>query len=183
MGDSDFKNCTLFNMTIQILFMKFTSKLLLLPFLSLLMASLVILTCFGSELDSKLRNDTITESNLGESSPIDLETKPSTDNLSSALETEENKGVLIVKVITLNGEMGRNSSSDFTVNIHANDPVPDVFKGNSSGTMVKLSMGMYSVTISSIPNYNSSFSSDCNGGIMKVEKKNCNIIMTYTKSN
>jgi len=146
------------------------------------MASLVTLTCFGSELNSKLKNDISSGSNFGESNPIDLETKPSTDNVSSALETEENKGVIIVKVITLNGEMGRNFSSDFTVNIHANDPVPDVFKGNSSGTMVKLSMGMYSVTISTTPNYNSSFSSDCNGGIMKVEKKDCNIVMTYTKS-
>ena len=89
---------------------------------------------------------------------------------------------MIVKVTTLNGENGRNVSSDFTVNIHANDPIPDTFKGNASGTTVKLSMGMYSVTISAIPNYNSSFSSDCNGGIMKVETKDCNIIMTYIKS-
>jgi len=43
-------------------------------------------------------------------------------------------------------------------------------------------MGMYSVTTSSIPNYNTSFSSDCNGGIMKVETKNCNIVMTYSKT-
>lgn len=162
--------------------MKLISKLLLLPVLTLLTASLVTLTCFGSELDPKIRNETSTGSNFSESSPNTLETKPSTDNSSSSLKTEENKGVIIVKVITLNGEMGRNFSSDFTVNIHANDPNPDTFKGNSSGTMVKLSMGMYSVTISTIPNYNSSFSSDCNGGIMKVEKKNCNIVMTYDKS-
>ena len=146
------------------------------------MTSLVTLTCFGSELDSKLRNDTSTGANFSKTNQIDLESKRSTDNSSSVLGTEENKGVLIVKVTTLNGEHGRNFSSDFTVNIHANDPVPDVFKGNSSGTVVKLSMGMYSVTISSIPNYNSSFSSDCNGGIMKVETKDCNIVMTYFKT-
>ena len=164
--------------------MKFTSKLFLLPFLSVLMTSLVTLTCFGSELDSKLRNDTSTGANFSKTNPnqIDLESKRSTDNSSSALGTAENKGVMIVKVTTLNGENGRNFSSDFTVNIHANDPIPDTFKGNASGTTVKLSMGMYSVTISSIPNYNSSFSSDCNGGIMKVETKDCNIVMTYIKS-
>ena len=164
--------------------MKFTSKLFLLPFLSVLMTSLVTLTCFGSELDSNLRNDTSTGANFINPNPnqIDLENKRSTDNSSSALGTEENKGVMIVKVTTLNGENGRNFSSDFTVNIHANDPIPDTFKGNASGTTVKLSMGMYSVTISSIPNYNSSFSSDCNGGIMKVETKDCNIVMTYIKS-
>ena len=146
------------------------------------MTSLVTLTCFGSELDSKLRNDTTTGANFSKTNQIDLESKRSTDNSSSVLGTEENKGVLKVKVTTLNGEQGRNFSSDFTVNIHANAPVPDVFKGNSSGTVVKLSMGMYSVTISSIPNYNSSFSSDCNGGIMKVETKDCNIVMTHFKT-
>ena len=153
--------------------MKFTSKLFLLPFLSVLMTSLVTLTCFGSELDSNLRNDTSTGANFINTNPnqIDQESKRSTDNSSSALGTVENKGVMMVKVTTLNWENGKNVSSDFTVNIHANDPIPDTFKGNASGTTAKLSMGMYSVTISDIPNYNSSFSSDCNGGIMKVETK------------
>jgi len=146
------------------------------------MTSLFTLTCFGSELDSKLSNDTYTGTNFSKTSQIELTSKGSINNSSSALGKEESKGALIVKVTTLNGGQGRNFSSDFIVNIHANDPVPDVFKGNSSGTMVKLSMGMYSATISSIPNYNSSFSSDCNGGIMKVETKDCNIIMTYIKS-
>jgi hypothetical protein len=169
-------------MAIQSSSMKFTSKLFLLPFLSVLVTSLVTLTCFGFELDSKLRNDTATGANFSKTNQIDLESKHSTVNSSSALGTEENKGILIVKVTTLNGEHGRNFSSDFTVNIHANDPVPDTFKGNPSGTVVKLSMGMYSVTTSPIPHYNSSYSSDCNGGIMKVETKDCNIVMTYSKS-
>jgi hypothetical protein len=146
------------------------------------MTSPLTLTCFGFELDSKSRKDTSTGTNFSKTNQIDLAGKRGIDNSSSTLGTEESKGVLIVKVTTLNGEQGRNFSSDFTVNIHANDPVPDVFKGNVSGTVVKLSMGMYSVTISSIPNYNSSFSSDCNGGIMKVETKNCNIVMTYFKT-
>lgn len=162
--------------------MKFTSKLFLLPLLSVLVTSLVTLTCFGSELDSKLRNDTYTGANFIKTYQIDLENKHSPDNSSSVLGTDENRGVIIVKVTTLNGEHGRNVSSDFIVNIHANDPVPDTFKGNASGTTVKLSMGMYGVTISSIPHYNSSFSSDCNGGIMKVETKDCKIVMTYIKS-
>lgn len=99
------------------------------------------------------------------------------------LTSDTNKGTLIVNITTVNGnEEGNNKSSDFTVNIHANDPIPATFKGNSSGTAVKLSMGMYSVTISSIPNYNSSLSSDCTGGIMKVETKICNIVNTYSYS-
>ena len=51
---------------------------------------------------------------------------------------------------------GNKSSQDFKVNIHANDPIPSSFDGNSSGTTVKLGMGMYSITESSIPGYISS---------------------------
>ncbi|WP_148687540.1 hypothetical protein [Candidatus Nitrosocosmicus hydrocola] len=98
------------------------------------------------------------------------------------LSGDEDKGLLIVKVTTLNGKMGINTSSDFVVNIHANDPAPASFKGGSE-TLVKLSMGMYSVTTSAIPNYNSSFSGDCTGGIMKVETKICTIVNTYTNNN
>ncbi|MDN5868981.1 MAG: hypothetical protein L0H55_16475 [Candidatus Nitrosocosmicus sp.] len=162
--------------------MKFTSKLFLLPFLPVLVASLLTLTCFGIESDSKLTYDTSAVANFSQTNQINLESKRSSDNSSLALGTEEKKGVLIMKVTTFNGENGRNFSSDFTVNIHANDPVPDTFKGNTSGTVVKLSMGMYSVTTSSIPYYNSSYSNDCNGGIMTVETKDCKIVMTHSKS-
>ena len=101
---------------------------------------------------------------------------------SSALNLDKNKGVLIVKVTTINGDKGINKSSDFTVNVHANNPVPAIFKGNSSGTVVELPMGMYSVTTSSIANYNSSLSSDCAGGIMEVETVICDITNTFINS-
>ena len=67
-------------MIIQIQFMKSTSKLFLLPFLPVLMISLVTLTCFGSELDSKLGNDTATVANFSNTNQIDLESKRGTDN-------------------------------------------------------------------------------------------------------
>jgi hypothetical protein len=101
----------------------------------------------------------------------------------TAISSDTNKGTLIVNMTTVNGDKGKNNSSDFTVYIHANDPIPATFKGNSSGTMVKLSMGMYSVTTSSVTNYNSSLSNDCTGGIMKVETKICNIVNTYSYPN
>ena len=100
-----------------------------------------------------------------------------------AISSDANKGTLIVNMTTVNGDKGKNNSSDFTVYIHANDPIPATFKGNSSGTVVKLSMGMYSVTTSSVTNYNSSLSNDCTGGIMKVETKICNIVNTYSYPN
>jgi hypothetical protein len=101
----------------------------------------------------------------------------------TAISSDTNKGTLIVNMTTVNGDKGKNNSSDFTVYIHANDPIPATFKGNSSGTVVKLSMGMYSVTTSSVTNYNSSLSNDCTGGIMKVETKICNIVNTYSYPN
>jgi hypothetical protein len=101
----------------------------------------------------------------------------------TAISSDTNKGTLIVNMTTVNGDKGKNNSSDFTVYIHANDPIPATFKGNSSGTVVKLSMGMYSVTTSSVTNYNSSLSGDCTGGIMKVETKICNIVNTYSSPN
>lgn len=94
----------------------------------------------------------------------------------------KDKGTLLVNVTTINGELGKNTSSDFLVKVHGNDPVPPVFKGNPKGTIVELAMGMYSITLSSIPNYNSSFSGDCSGGIMQIETKVCNITNTYFKS-
>src|SRR5918993_1992741 len=101
----------------------------------------------------------------------------------TAISSDTNKGTLIVNMTTVNGDKGKNNSSDFTVYIHANDPIPATFKGNSSGTVVKLSMGMYSVTTSSVTNYNSSLSNDCTGGIMKVDTKICNIVNTYSSPN
>ena len=101
---------------------------------------------------------------------------------SSLSNPDNNKGVLIVKVTTVNGNEGMNKSSDFTINIHANNPIPSTFKGNSSGTLVELSMGMYSVTTSSIASYNTSLSGDCTGGIMEVETVNCDIKNIYNNS-
>jgi hypothetical protein len=101
----------------------------------------------------------------------------------TAISSDTNKGTLIVNMTTVNGDKGKNNSSDFTVYIHGNDPIPATFKGNSSGTVVKLSMGMYSITTSSVTNYNSSLSNDCTGGIMKVETKICNIVNTYSSPN
>ena len=42
-------------------------------------------------------------------------------------------------------------------------------------------MGMYSVTESGPPNYNSSYSMDCSGAAMSVKTIKCEIINTYIK--
>jgi hypothetical protein len=163
--------------------MKFICSLFLILSVFITTGSNTALSCFGSILDSNSSNYTADESISNLSNQTDKEGKFNNNTLPAILFTDEDndKGSLIVNVTTLNGKMGTNLSSDFIVNIHANDPVPASFKGDSE-TLVKLSMGMYSVTISSLPNYDSSFSGDCTGGIMKVETKICNIVNTYVNN-
>src|SRR4051812_3995409 len=54
-------------------------------------------------------------------------------------------GLLNVITTVDNKNIGNKSPSDFTITVHANDPYPSSFSGNSSGTKVKLGMGMYSI--------------------------------------
>ncbi|HET7285205.1 MAG TPA: hypothetical protein VFI70_11010, partial [Nitrososphaeraceae archaeon] len=42
-------------------------------------------------------------------------------------------------------------------------------------------MGMYSVTETSLPGYNSTLSDDCSGGIMSVQTKKCMITNFYSQ--
>ena len=92
------------------------------------------------------------------------------------------QGTLIVTTKVIN-EGGGNSKqpSDFIIKIHGNNPSPSSFPGNSSGTIVKLDMGMYSVTESGSSDYNATSSMDCSGAIMSVEAVKCDITNTYVK--
>jgi Prealbumin-like fold domain len=91
------------------------------------------------------------------------------------------QGTLIV-TSKVNNESGSSSKpSDFIIKVHGNNPSISSFPGNSSGTAVKLDMGMYSVTESGPSNYNSSLSMDYSGAIMSVETVKCEITNTYIK--
>ena len=92
------------------------------------------------------------------------------------------QGILIVTEKVVNEGGGNKKPSDFTITVHGNNPSPSTFQGNSSGTVVKLQMGMYSVTETKLSGYNSTISGDCSGGIMSVETKNCTITNTYSRS-
>jgi hypothetical protein len=90
------------------------------------------------------------------------------------------QGTLIVTKKVINeGDGNSKQPSDFTINVHGNNPSPSLFPGNSSGTIVKLDMGMYSVTESGPSGYNSTSSMDCSGAIMSVETVKCDITNTY----
>ena len=92
------------------------------------------------------------------------------------------QGTLIVTKKVINeGDGNSKQPSDFTIKIHGNNPSPSLFPGNSSGTIVKLDMGMYSVTESGPSGYNSTSSMDCSGAIMSVETVKCDITNTYVK--
>jgi hypothetical protein len=88
-------------------------------------------------------------------------------------------GFLNVVVLVNNGNK---SSYDFTINVHSNNPNPSSFFGNSSGTNVRLGMGMYSVSEVPLKNYIQHYSPDCFGGIMSTIAKKCIITNIYSNS-
>jgi Prealbumin-like fold domain len=115
--------------------------------------------------------------------PVYATAENKTTTTSSALPSSINQvhGILIVTKKVINEGIGNKKPSDFTINVHGNDPLPSSFPGNSSGTSVKVQMGMYSVTEIGPSGYNSTLSGDCSGGMMSVETKNCTITNIYSK--
>jgi hypothetical protein len=107
----------------------------------------------------------------------------STQNKTSSAAAINNtvQGTLIVTTKVNNEDGGSSKPSDFIIKVHGNNPSISSFPGNSSGTIVKLDMGMYSVTESGPSNYNSSSSMDCSGAVMSVETIKCEITNTYIK--
>jgi hypothetical protein len=126
-------------------------------------------------IDAKTNNDT--SNSMPDRNSSKLDKSAETDSISV-------KGLLIVKTIVNNKEVGNKKAADFLVSIHANDPIPASFRGNSNGTNVKLGMGMFSVSQTVLPGYVTSYSSDCFGGIMSVVTKKCTItnVFDYTSS-
>jgi hypothetical protein len=91
------------------------------------------------------------------------------------------QGTLVVTTKVNNEAGGSSQPSDFTIKVHGNNPSNSSFPGNSSGTIIKLDMGMYSVTASAPPFYNSTSSMDCSGAVMSAETIKCEISNTYVK--
>jgi hypothetical protein len=89
------------------------------------------------------------------------------------------EGTLMVTKKVINGNGGTSVPSDFTINVHGNNAKPTSFPGNSSGTVVKLEMGMYSVTESGPSTYNLTSSMDCSGAVMSVEILRCDLTNTF----
>jgi Prealbumin-like fold domain len=163
----------------------------LIAFLTMIMFFItsIIDTDFSLSATEKSR-DGVLPSSYGQE--LELEKQEKEGNNTESLQNETSspaagvnnkvQGTLIVTKKVIN-EGGGNSKqpSDFTIKIHGNNPSPSLFPGNSSGTIVKLDMGMYSVTESGPSDYNSTSSMDCSGAIMSVEAMKCDITNTYVK--
>ena len=163
----------------------------LIAFLTMIMFFItsIIDTDFSLSATEKSR-DGVLPSSYGQG--LELEKQEKEGNNTESLQNETSspaagvnnkvQGTLIVTKKVIN-EGGGNSKqpSDFTIKIHGNNPSPSSFPGNSSGTIVKLDMGMYSVTESGPSDYNSTSSMDCSGAIMSVEAVKCDITNTYVK--
>ncbi|HEV2877180.1 MAG TPA: hypothetical protein VGW09_07880 [Nitrososphaeraceae archaeon] len=102
-------------------------------------------------------------------------------NATAAATNNTVQGTLVVTTKVNNEGGGSSQPSDFTIKVHGNNPSNSSFPGNSSGTIIKLDMGMYSVTASGPPFYNSTSSMDCSGAVMSAETIKCEISNTYVK--
>jgi hypothetical protein len=102
-------------------------------------------------------------------------------NATAAATNNTVQGTLVVTTKVNNEGGGSGQPSDFTIKVHGNNPSNSSFPGNSSGTIIKLDMGMYSVTASGPPFYNSTSSMDCSGAVMSAETIKCEISNTYVK--
>jgi hypothetical protein len=153
--------------------------------LTLILAiSLMATTFFSSSIYAKSEDDLLSishaERKAGEEQSDII--KISAENKTSSLPSNNQvQGIVIVTKKVINEGGGSKKPSDFTITIHGNDPLPSSFPGSSSGTTVKLHMGMYSVTETGPSGYNSSLSDDCSGGVMSVETKKCTITNIYSK--
>ncbi|MBI5654535.1 hypothetical protein HZC53_02715 [Candidatus Uhrbacteria bacterium] len=86
---------------------------------------------------------------------------------------EATTGTLSVVVQVQNGYGGTKTSSDFTLNVTGNSPVPNSFSGSSAGTDVVLVAGSYSVDAVADANYTESIGPGCNGAIGVGQNPSC----------
>jgi hypothetical protein len=81
----------------------------------------------------------------------------------------------VIKQVT-NDNGGSAKAGDFTMYVNGNNPRPDSFLGEESGTMVKLDAGDYKVTEGSVMGYTQiDTSPECEGSIAAGETKTCTI--------
>jgi hypothetical protein len=154
--------------------------------LALILAiSMVATAFFSSSIYAKFKDNLLflfdVERAVGEKQN-DIIKISAQNKTSSSSANNQVQGMVIVTKKVINEGGGDKKPSDFTINIHGNDPSPSSFPGNSSGTTVKLHMGMYSITETGPAGYNTSWSDDCSGGMMSSETRKCIITNMFSKT-
>lgn len=149
-------------------------------------ASIVILTTFNLSTTMTHTDNILRLSYSQQEQEIVREQKTFSNesaqaNATAAATNNTVQGTLVVTTKVNNEGGGSSQPSDFTIKVHGNNPSNSSFPGNSSGTIIKLDMGMYSVTASGPPFYNSTSSMDCSGAVMSAETIKCEISNTYVK--
>jgi hypothetical protein len=157
-------------------------KFIVILLLCIMLDSFTILNTYGIFHFNVLKGyQVFASSNSSNISKKNESTSKSIENSAlSKINNNKMKGLLIVKILVNNKNMGNKAPSNFIIKIHANDPSIVSFAGNSSGTNVKLGMGMYSVSESIIPGYFALYSAECFGGMMTIDVKHCIITNTYS---
>jgi len=82
-------------------------------------------------------------------------------------------GTLNVTKIVITDDGGTAIPSNFTITVNGNNPNPAMFAGNSSGTIVSIEPGSYSVTEVGPSGYGQTNSADCSSTISSGENKTC----------
>ncbi len=80
----------------------------------------------------------------------------------------------VVKNVT-NDNGGTLASGDFTMHVAGNNPNLSSFPGSSTGTVVTLDPGNYSITENSMGGYSGTFSADCVGTLLAGDNKTCTV--------
>ncbi len=84
-------------------------------------------------------------------------------------------GTLTVIKIVINDDKGDKTASDFKLEVSGTGPTPSSFDGSSSGTVVVLGAGSYSVTEKGSGNYDAAYSEGCSGTMAAGESRTCTV--------
>ena len=138
-------------------------------------------TSFFSSATESIRYNFLDYADGEEPEAREIDNNPiaSYSRISQTNSSDRIEGTLMVTKKVINENGGTSVPSDFTINVHGNNAKPTSFPGNSSGTVVRLEMGMYSVIESGPSNYNLTSSMDCSGAVMSVEILRCDLTNTY----
>jgi hypothetical protein len=132
-------------------------------------------TCRQSDVgQNTLGNDNSVTGFADQSDNLQQSAAPTTPT-SGNKTTPTNTTLTVIKIVSGNTTA---TPSNFTMHVTGNNPTPANFEGSSTGIVVTLDPGPFSVTETASPNFTTSFSSNCGGTIRAGQHLSCTIINT-----